>query len=62
MNNSNYYKSQLNNVKPNLTDYSPTIKIFANGNGKDTKHLNLNDESAKVLIDWLKNNFPNCED
>jgi len=62
MDKSNYYLDQLNRVKPGLTEYSPTVKIFANGNGEDTKHLSLNDESAKELIQWLKNNFPNCED
>lgn len=62
MQHSDYYKSQLENVKPNLTQYAPTVKIFANGNGQDTKHLSLNNESAKVLIEWLENNFPNCKD
>ena len=62
MQRSDYYKSQLENVKPNLTEYPPTVKIFANGNGQDTKHLSLNNESAKVLIEWLENNFPNCKD
>ena len=58
----NYYFEQLNKVKPGLTEYSPTFKIFANGNGEDTKNLSLNDESARELINWLKNNFPNCLD
>jgi hypothetical protein len=62
MQRSDYYKSQLDNVKPNLTQYAPTVKIFANGNGQDTKHLSLNNESAKELIKWLENNFPNCKD
>jgi hypothetical protein len=53
----NYYKSELTKVRPNLTPYAPTIKVFCNGNGKDTKHLSLNEESAKVLIDWLKKNY-----
>jgi hypothetical protein len=57
-----YYKRQLDNIKPNLTQYAPTVKIFANGNGQDTKHLSLNNESAKELIKWLENNFPNCKD
>jgi len=57
-----YYAEQLQKVEIGATEYAPTIKIFANGNGSDTKHLSLNDESAKVLIQWLKNNFPNCED
>ena len=58
----NYYLEQLNRVKPGLTEYSPSIKIFANGNGEDTNHFSLNDESARELINWLKNNFPNCLD
>lgn len=62
MSNSEYYKNQLDNVKPNLTQYAPTVKIFANGNGQDTKHLSLNNESAKVLIEWLETNYPNCKD
>ena len=57
-----YYMSQLNKVQPGKTEFAPTFKIFANGNGEDTKHLNLNDDSAKALIEWLKNNFPNCMD
>ena len=57
-----YYRSQLEKVKVGKTEYAPTIKIFANGNGDNTNHLDLNDESAKVLIEWLKNNFPNCLD
>ncbi len=52
-----YYKSQLTNVEPGKTPYNPTIKIFANGNGTDTKHMDLNKESAEVLIEWLQKNF-----
>ena len=57
-----FYTDQLNKVKVGLTEYAPTIKVFANTNGEDTKHISLNNESAKVLIEWLKNNFPNCLD
>lgn len=53
----NHYTSELKKVRPELTPYAPTIKIFSNGNGEDTKHLSLNEESAKVLIDWLKKNY-----
>jgi hypothetical protein len=53
--NKKYYKGELSKVKPGLTEYAPTIKIFANGNGEDTKHLSLNKESAEVLRDWLFN-------
>lgn len=52
-----YYTDQLNQVEPNKTEYAPTIKVFANGNGKDTKHMDLNPESAKALIEWLNKHF-----
>ena len=53
----NYYEEQLNRVQVGKTEYSPTIKVFANGNGEDTKHLSLNKESALELIHWLRINF-----
>lgn len=53
----NYYQSELNKVKVGLTEYSPTIKVFANGNGDNTKNLDLNERSAKELINWLTKNF-----
>ncbi len=53
----NYYKDQLNQVNPTATEFAPTIKIFANGNGTNTNHLSLNEESAKELIMWLTANF-----
>lgn len=52
-----YYKAQLAQIKPELTIYAPTIKVFANGNGTDTKHMDLNKESAEVLISWLNKKF-----
>lgn len=57
----NYYESEFSKVKPELTPYSPTIKIFANGNGEDTKNISLHDVSASELIFWLANNFLNDE-
>ena len=60
--NGSYYESQLSRVNPHLTEYPPTVKIYANGNGDNTNNLSLNNESAKALIQWLKYNFPNCED
>lgn len=57
--NTNYYKGQLSNVKVGATEYSPTVKVFVNGNGHDTKHMDLNKESATVLVEWLKDNFIN---
>lgn len=59
---ADYYKSQLAKVQPHATQYPPTFKVFANGNGENTNHISLNDVSAKALIDWLRENYPNCED
>ena len=52
-----YYKNELSKVKFNITRFSVTIKVFANGNGNDTRYLDLNKESAEVLIEWLQDNF-----
>ena len=57
MTTTEYYTNQLTNVKPHATEYAPTFKVFANGNGNDTKHISLNEESAAVLISWLTDNF-----
>ncbi len=61
MSSLSYYQNELKRVKPHATEYAPTIKVFANGNGEDTKHLNLNKESAEVLIQWLTDNFVNTD-
>jgi len=53
----NYYASELKKVEVGKTEFTPTIKVFANGNGENTKHIDLNAESAKVLVDWLQVNF-----
>lgn len=57
--NYNYYKSQLDRVNPNASVYPSTIKVFTGdkSTGEDTKHLSLNEESAKALIQWLSENF-----
>lgn len=52
-----YYKDQFNRIEVGKTEYAPTVKIFANGNGEDTKNISLNKESAKDLIKWLSDNF-----
>jgi len=57
MSNTSYYQNELSKVKPHATEYAPTIKVFANGNGENTKHLSLNKESAEVLVKWLTTNF-----
>jgi hypothetical protein len=51
----NYYKNELSKV--NLkSEYAPNIKINS-GEGDSTKWFNLNQESAEILVAWLKNNF-----
>lgn len=52
-----YYENELAKVVPGLTANAPTIKVFANGNGENTKHLSLNKTSADVLCDWLTENY-----
>lgn len=49
----NYYKDQLKDLQ--LNEWAPTIKITSSG--KSTKNMDLNKESAKVLIEWLTDNF-----
>lgn len=51
-----YYHDQLSRITFPY-EYAPTIKIHANGNGRDTNHMDLNKESAEVLIEWLTVNF-----
>ena len=50
-----YYQKELNRINVN-GEYPPSIIVF-DGNGDKTKQLSLNKESAKDLIQWLKNNF-----
>jgi len=38
-------------------EFPPQIKIISPVGGKNTKHLNLNEESAIILIKWLQDNF-----
>ena len=55
----NYYKKQLKKIKVNSTQYPELIKVFANVNGEDTHFINLTEETAKVLIEWLQENYIN---
>lgn len=52
-----YYRDQLERIEVGKTIYPPTIKVHANGNGSDTNNLNLNEESASSLVEWLFSNF-----
>jgi hypothetical protein len=56
---SNYYMDELQKVQPNTTQYPEKLKVFANGNGQDTRFIDLNEESAKALINWLEKNYIN---
>ena len=50
-----YYTDQLNRVNTKQ-EYPPTFKI--NSVEGETKWMNLNQESAQELIDWLMENYP----
>ena len=51
----NYYQKQLE-VIDTKNEYAPTIQI-KDANGDKTKNMDLNKDSAKVLVVWLQNNF-----
>lgn len=52
-----YYKSQLDLINTK-SEYTPTIKVFG-PDGNNTKHMDLNKESATELVKWLTDNFLN---
>ena len=52
--NSSYYLNNLNKIVVD-GEYPASFKFISNGT--QTNNLNLNQESAKVLINWLKANF-----
>ena len=51
----NFYKGEISRIDTN-TGYAPHIKV-ADSNGGATKFISLNPESAKVMIDWLTDNY-----
>ena len=53
----NYYKEQLEKIHVKEEGFSPKVKVYANGSGEDTNFLDLNKESAAILIEWLQENF-----
>ena len=56
----NYYKYQLSKVKTD-GEYPATVKISSinsDDNGK-TNWMDLNKESAQVLVDWLTEKYLN---
>jgi hypothetical protein len=52
----NYYKGQLAGVKTD-GEYASTIKIHSAEGGQDTKFMNLNKDSAEVLVKWLTEKY-----
>lgn len=50
-----YYENELSYIDTKA-ECAPTIKIV-DAYGNKTKCININKESAEVLIAWLKNNF-----
>lgn len=51
--NKKYYQDQVNKIVT-TGEYKPTIKIFGQNGEGDTKHMDLNKDSAQVLINWLQ--------
>lgn len=50
-----YYKDQFDKIKANDLGYPAQVKITKDG--KATHWVSLNDESATLLVQWLKTNF-----
>ena len=53
-----YYTTEFDKVFKSKSEYPRNIQIRDNGNS--TKWVSLNDESVKLLIKYLKENY-NCE-
>jgi hypothetical protein len=56
MDNKKYYESELNKINFHTT-YCPIIKIQGGEENQNTKWLDLNKDSAEVIIDKLKKEF-----
>jgi hypothetical protein len=55
MTDSTYYQTEIQK----LTDLTAVTVKFNDYSGNSTKYMQLNAESAKVLIEFLTNNFLN---
>lgn len=51
--NKEYYQAQVNKIIT-TGEYAPIVKIYGQNGEGDTKHININKDSAQVLIDWLQ--------
>lgn len=58
----NYYKDELKKINA-CTLYSPSFKFKNTDTDEpaETKWMQLNKESAKALLDYIKTNFPNLK-
>lgn len=59
---NNYYKNQLDKVVEQHLRKEDTMKVRISSSHGFTHWMDLNNESAKELILWLQNNFPDCMD
>jgi len=50
-----YYEEQLSLIDAK-NEYAPIIRI-TDGKGSSTKCMDINKDSAKILVVWLQNNF-----
>lgn len=53
-----YYESQLSRVKVD-GEYKPIVKVISPEGGESTKYMDINRDSALVLVKWLEDNFIN---
>jgi hypothetical protein len=51
-----YYQSQLDRIETK-GKFNPSIKIHNGEGGGSTKYMDLNPDSAEVLIKWLTEKF-----
>ena len=59
---NNYYKNQLDKVVEQHLRKEDTMKVRISSSHGFTHWMDLNNESAKELILWVQNNFPDCMD
>ena len=53
----NFYEDELKRIDTK-NQYAPTLQIRNGDNPDHTKWMNLNADSAAVLIKWLQENYP----
>jgi len=53
---TNYYADQLSKIDVN-NHYNPLVKIVSGNDKGHTNYMDINEESAVILIKWLNDNF-----